>query len=106
MTFEGSNFDILAGITAPFIWYIAFKKNKQSKALLIVWNIICLLLLFNIIGLAIFSLKTPLQKFGFEQSNIALTYFPFVLLPGIIVPLVLLSHLASIRQLINLKIGR
>ena len=31
MTFEGRNFDILAGITAPLIWYFGFVKNKFSK---------------------------------------------------------------------------
>jgi heme/copper-type cytochrome/quinol oxidase subunit 4 len=31
MTFEGRNFDIIAGITAPFIAYFGFTKGKLSR---------------------------------------------------------------------------
>ena len=96
MTFEGYNFDILSGISAPII-YFAF--NKISKNMLVVWNIICLGLLINIVTIAILSVPTPFQKLGFEQPNLGVTYFPFVWLPGVVVPLVFLSHLASIRKL-------
>ena len=101
MTFEGRNFDILSGITSIIIYYLGFPKNKVNKKLLLIWNCICLYLLLNIIFNAVFSLNTPFQKFGFEQPNIALLYFPFVLLPTCIVPIVLFSHLASIRILIK-----
>lgn len=100
MTFEGQNFDILAGLTAPFIYYFGCIKNKISDRLIILWNIISLCLLLNIIVLAILSAKTPLQQFAFHQPNIAIAYFPFNWLPSIIVPLVLLAHLSSIRQLL------
>jgi hypothetical protein len=99
MTFEGRNFDILSGITAPIIYYLGFVKNMISKNMLITWNFICLALLLNIVINAILSAPTPFQKFGFEQPNIGVLYFPFTWLPAAIVPLVLLSHLASIREL-------
>lgn len=101
MTFEGRNFDIIAGLTAPIIGYFGFGKNKISSKLLIFWNVICLGLLFNIIRLAILSSKTPFQQFGFDQPNIAMGHFPFNWLPSIIVPLVLFSHLAVISQLVK-----
>ncbi len=100
MTFEGRNFDIVAGLTAPFIFYFGFIKNKISDKLLIVWNVISLSLLVNIIIIAFLSAKTPLQQFAFDQPNIALGHFPFNWLPSVIVPLVLFSHLTSLRQLI------
>jgi hypothetical protein len=31
MTFEGRNFDIISGITAPLVYYFGFLKNKLSK---------------------------------------------------------------------------
>lgn len=100
MTFEGRNFDILAGLTAPIIYYFGFvKTNKLNKKLLIIWNIISLLLLFNIVVNAILSSPTKIQLFAFDHPNIAVFYFPFCLLPSIIVPLVLFSHLVSIRGL-------
>lgn len=100
MTFEGRNFDILAGITAPVIFYFGFIKNKISNSILLIWNFISLALLINIIIIAILSAKTPFQQFALNQPNIAIGHFPFNWLPSIIVPIVLLSHLATIRQLI------
>jgi hypothetical protein len=99
MTFEGRNLDIIAGITAPIIFYWGFVKGKIPKWVIIVWNIFCLALLINIIVIAILSAKTPFQQFGFEQPNIAIAYFPFTWLPSIIVLLVLMAHLSTLWQL-------
>jgi hypothetical protein len=106
MTFEGRNFDILAGITAPVIYYFGFVKNNLSKPFLIIWNLICLGLLFNIVTLAILSAATPFQQFGFNQPNIAIAQFPFNWLASVVVPIVLFSHLATLRQLILQKAGK
>jgi hypothetical protein len=101
MTFEGRNFDIAAGITAPVIYYFGFIKKRLSKKIILLWNFICLALLINIVVNAVLSAPTPIQQFAFEQPNIAVLYFPYNLLPAVIVPLVLFSHLASIRQLLH-----
>ncbi|MDO5989626.1 hypothetical protein Q4Q39_19660 [Flavivirga amylovorans] len=99
MTFDGFNFDILAGMTAPVIYYLVFIKKWGSYKGLLFWNIICLGLLINVLTIAFLSAQTPLQKLAFEQPNIGVAYVPFVWLPAIIVPIVLVSHLSSIRQL-------
>jgi hypothetical protein len=101
MTFEGRNFDILAGLTAPFIFWLGFRKEQKNKKLLLIWNFICLGLVLNIAVNAALSAPFPFQQFGFEQPNIAVLYVPFVWLPCCVVPLVVLSHLASIRQLLK-----
>ena len=101
MTFEGRNLDILCGITAPFIYYFGYIKNALSRNVLLAWNIICLLLLANIVVTAVLSAPFPIQKFGFEQPNIALFYFPFSWLPCFIVPAALFAHLVAIRRLIK-----
>lgn len=103
MTFEGRNFDIVAGISAPFIAYFGLAKEKLSKQIILVWNFICIVLLFNIVLNALLSAPSPLQKFAFEQPNVAILNFPFVWLPTFIVPLVLFGHLTSIRQLLKRK---
>jgi len=100
MTFEGRNFDIFSGVTAPVIFYFGFIRKKLSQRVILAWNFLSLALLMNIAFHAIFSLPTVFQQFGFGQPNIAILYFPFVLLPACLVPLVLFSHLAAIRQLI------
>jgi hypothetical protein len=101
MTFEGRNLDILSGLSAPLIDYFGFTKNRLSKKFMLAWNFICLLLLLNIVVNAILSAPFPFQQFGFDQPNIAILYFPFVWLPGFIVPVVLFSHLVLIRRLLK-----
>jgi hypothetical protein len=101
MTFEGRNFDVLSGLTAPLIFYFGLKRKKIDKRIILLWNFICLGLLINIVVNGILSAPLPFQRFAFNQPNIALLYFPFVWLPCCIVPLVLFSHLATIRQLLN-----
>ena len=100
MTFEGRNFDILAGLTAPVIYYFGFVRKQWSKKVILAWNFICLLLLFNIVINAALSVPSPVQQFAFDQPNLAILYFPFIWLPCCVVSLVLLSHLASIRKLL------
>lgn len=102
MTFEGRNFDILSGLSAPLI-FLGLIRNKLGRGALLIWNFICLGLLLNIVINAVLSAPFPFQQFAFDQPNIAVLYFPFVWLPGCVVPLVLFSHLAAIRQLIILK---
>lgn len=103
MTFEGTNFDILAGISAPLIAFYAFKKRKLHLNFVLLWNIISLGLLLNIVITAILSAPSPIQKIAFDQPNIAILNFPFCWLPTFIVPIVLFGHLVSIRKLISIK---
>lgn len=101
MTFEGLNFDILSGLTAPAVAWFVIEKQRFSPKVALVWNFICLGLLFNIAFHGVLSVPFRFQQFAFEQPNVALLYFPFVLLPGLIVPLVLFSHLVAIRKLLR-----
>lgn len=103
MTFEGRNFDILAGLSAPIIAYFGLTKTILSRKTILLWNFICLGLLANIVVNALFSAPSPIQKFAFDQPNIAILNFPFSWLPTFIVPIVLFGHLTSIRQLIRCK---
>ena len=101
ITFEGTNFDIFSGITAPIVAYLIFNKRTYSKKLLLWWNIICLLLLLNVVITAIFAFPSPFQKLAFDQPNIAVLHAPYNLLPTLIVPIVLFSHLAVIYRLMK-----
>jgi hypothetical protein len=98
MTFEGRNFDILSGLTAPIVAYWVFQNYRKRKFILLIWNIICLGLLFNIVGTAILSAPTPLQKMAFEQPNIAVLSLPYIWLPAVVVPIVLFAHLIAIYR--------
>ncbi|EZH71675.1 hypothetical protein ATO12_06860 [Aquimarina atlantica] len=99
MTFSGRNFDIFAGITAPFVYYFGYIHKIASPKFLLGWNLVCLFLLLFIVVNAILSFPFQFQQFGFDQPNVALLYFPFVWLASVVVPIVLLSHLVSIQYL-------
>lgn len=103
MTFEGRNFDIIAGISAPFVAYLGLIKKQMNTNTLLTWNIICLGLLANIVVNAVLSAPSPFQQFAFDQPNLAILNFPYSLLPAFVVPIVLFCHLASIRQLLKRK---
>jgi hypothetical protein len=99
MTFEGQNFDVLSGLTAPVVHYLGFVKKRLSRSVLIAWNVICLILLANIVLTAALSVPSPFQQLAFDQPNVGILYFPFVWLPSVVVPIVLLAHVAALRQL-------
>lgn len=98
MTFEGRNFDILAGITAPVIALFA-SRGKISKTGIVVWNIVCLGLLLNIVITAILSTPSPWRIFMNEPANYIVAYFPISWLPGFLVPLAYYLHFMSLRQM-------
>ncbi len=99
MTFEGLNLDILAGLSAPVIYLVIKRDPASSRKTLLIWNIISLLLLVNIVTIAILSLPTQFRAFMNEPSSFILTQFPFILLPGILVPLAYSMHFLSLRKL-------
>ena len=99
MTFEGWNYDILMGISAPVILYYGYQKTRLSKTLLIAWNVIGMFLLSLIFIIAVLSAPFPLQQLAFDQPNIALLAFPYSWLPTFIVPVAFATHMKSIREL-------
>ncbi|MBC7901070.1 MAG: hypothetical protein H7070_13585 [Saprospiraceae bacterium] len=100
MTFEGRNFDIISGVTAPLAAWLAFRGGKINRPLLIGWNLAAFGLLLNILINAVLALETPFQQFAFDQPNRAVLYFPVIWLPAIVVPIVFVSHIASLWQLL------
>ena len=101
MTFEGRNFDLISGVTAPLIAYLGFTREKLSNKIILYWNLITLLLLLNVLTIGVLSGPFIFQAFSFLQPNIAVLHFPFVWLPAFIVPLIFFGHLVSIRQLLK-----
>jgi hypothetical protein len=100
MTFEGLNFDILAGISAPIIAWLAYGQGRRRHGLALVWNFVGLALLLNILTIAVLS--TPALDV-MQPNNTFIGYFPFVLLPGFVAPYALMLHVISIRQIILLR---
>jgi len=99
LTFEGVNHDILSGVSAPFVAIFMVGQRSKSRIGAIIWNFIALGLLINIVSHAVLSAPFPFQQFAFDQPNIAVFYFPYIWLPGFIVPAVLFAHIASLIKL-------
>jgi hypothetical protein len=97
LTFEGGNWDILSGLSAPVIYYFAFNGNTMRRWLLLGWNLVCLGLLLNVVVRAVLLIVGAQPGDSPDGSKIAIQYFPYMLLPGFIVPLVLFAHLAALR---------
>jgi hypothetical protein len=103
MTFAGRNFDIAAGVTAPIVALLAFRNGQPRRGVLLAWNVVCLGLVLNIAVLGMLSAPTPFQQLGFDQPNVAVLRTPFIWLPALIVPAVILAHVAAIRQLLRTR---
>lgn len=101
MTFEGGNYDILSGLTAPILAYVVFGKQHVSPRWLLVWNILALGLVINIVVHAVLSAPLPFQQLAFDQPNVGILKLPYIWLPGFIVPVVLFSHGVAIFQLLK-----
>lgn len=100
MTFEGWNLDILTGSSALLLWlYLIATRKGLSSRLFRIWNISGLLFLGIIVGIALLSAPSPVQQLAFDRPNRALLEFPYTLLPAVVVPIVLLSHLLCLYKL-------
>jgi hypothetical protein len=99
MTFEGLNFDVITGLTAPIAAYLFATRPGWRKQIIRWWNAGGLVLLITIVTVSILSLPTPIRVFTNEPANTVVTTFPFILLPGLLVPIAYSMHFFSLRQL-------
>jgi hypothetical protein len=106
LSFEGRNFDILTGIFALPLGYLFFVKKRAASWLVLLYNMGGLLLLINVLVTAVLSMPTPLRVFYNEPANTLLAYFPFIYLPGVLVPLAYSLHIFSLRQWVLARRGR
>ena len=102
MTFEGRNFDILVGISAPIIAVLLITR-RIGKTGILIWNALGLALLINIVTIAILSTPSPLRVFMNEPSNYIVARFPISWLPGLLVPLAYYLHAISMKQMLMSK---
>lgn len=98
MTFAGLNFDILTGLAAiPLAWLAARGRLPAWAALL--WNLLGLGLLVNIVAISILSTPIPLRIFHEGPANTFIAEAPFIWLPTFLVMCALLGHLLLFRRL-------
>jgi hypothetical protein len=98
MTLEGRNWDIVTGVSAAAVAWLAAKR-QAPRWLILLWNCVGLALLLNIVVIAILSMPTPLRRFHNQPANSFIAYFPFIWLPTFLVQLALFGHLLVFRWL-------
>jgi hypothetical protein len=108
MTFEGRNFDILIGLSAPVLGHFVDRADKAGtgarfRKLIFAWNILGLLLVSNALMTAMLSAPTPIQRIFVQPSTALVGHFPYVWLPAFVVPLAYLLHMLSLRKLLSSK---
>ncbi len=100
LSFSGTNPDIFSGVSAPVIVWLGFRDGRLRRPLLLGWNVVCLGLVLNVAITGVLAAPGPLQSARFADTpNLAVLLLPFVWLPSVVVPLVILAHIASLRSL-------
>jgi hypothetical protein len=101
MTFEGLNYDILVGLSAPVIAYFCFTRKRWTRSIALIWNFFGLALLLNIVVISVLSAPVPFRVFMNEPANTFVAELPFVWLPAFVVPVAYWMHILSIKQLLT-----
>lgn len=95
VTFEGTNFDVLSGLSAPVVAYL-YQHRKVRYSALLIWNIVAILTL----GVTVYSFVSAYYfASGFSGSADFVT-FPYLLLPAVLLPVAVFLHIFSLRQII------
>lgn len=98
LTYQGANFDILIGISAPIVAWLLISR-RISNRMALAWNAIGIAMLANVAVRAVLTSPGPLHFISTEVPNVAIGTFPFTYIPGLMVPLALVLHVLSIRAL-------
>jgi hypothetical protein len=99
MTFEGRNADILVGLTAIPVAYLCFVRRAWSPRVALWWNVAGILILLNVVVHAQLSTPSPLRVFVTDPPVTFIANWPYILLPGFLVPLAWVLHAASLIRL-------
>ncbi len=97
MTFEGWNFDIVMGLTAPLVaWGAA--RGRLGQPLLVAWNLAGLVFLLVVASMGFLTMPSPLRVFV-EDDVRYLADFPWIWLPTFLVALGYYAHVFALWKL-------
>lgn len=98
LSLRGWNWDLLAGLSAlPIAWLAA--RQRLPNWLLLLWNSLGTILALALFAIAFLALPLPFQAFQSDPSSIWLTNLPFVWLLSALLPSALFGHLLIFRYL-------
>ncbi len=97
VTFEGRNFDVLVGLTAPVVAAgIAFAW--VGPRVTIAWNLFGLAMLFHTIATVATSTPGPFHLNWPGEPFTVIATWPVIWIPALLAPIGIFLHVVSIRQ--------
>jgi len=97
MSFTGYNFDIITGVTALPVAWLAW-RGSAPRWLLVLWNLTGQVLLLIVATVALVA--SPIfRAFGDGQLNVWVTEFPYVWI-AVMVAAALFGHVVTLRKLL------
>ena len=91
--------DVLVGITGLALAFWLSSGNAFSRGAAYAWNILGLVDLTAAIATGFLSSPGPLQQLSLDHPNLLITAYPLALIPAFAVPLSIVLHILSLRQL-------
>jgi|SRR6185312_9372936 len=105
LSMEGRNFDIVTGVLALPVGYYVFVVRRWPRWVAVGYHLMGMGLLVNVLAVSFLSMPTPMRLFFNEPANTLITQFPFIFLPGMLVPLAFSLHIVALRQMAVLGRG-
>lgn len=100
LTFEGANVDIFIGASAPLVAWVS-TRGRIGMNFALAWNFLGLLSLANVVTRAVLTAPGPFNLIHSEVPNLILGTFPFLFIPGFLVPLAAALHVLGIQGIIS-----
>ncbi len=94
--------DILVGVTAPLVGYLLFRDAVKYRFVGIAWCVAGITDLLLVLYKGLTSAPGPLQTAAFDLPTVVIAYFPFPIIPLLIVPISIILHVQLIRRLSHL----
>jgi hypothetical protein len=98
LTFAGANVDIYVGASAPVIAWLS-TRGRSGRKVALIWNLLGLLSLTNVVSRAVLTAPGPFNLIHAEVPNLLIGTFPFMFIPGFLVPLAAVLHLLALRAI-------
>ncbi len=99
ITWNGRNFDIVIGLSAPLIAYFCYVKKPWANQVALIWNYLGIGFLLHVFILGLLSAPTPFRVFFTNPETIFIAHVPYIWLPGFVLPLAIFFHVAAIRKI-------
>jgi hypothetical protein len=91
--------DIVVGVTAGPVAWLAYRRGREARGPILAWNAFGLADLIGAIGLGVVSSSGPLHLLGTGPGTAIMSTLLWLLIPGLLVPLLALTHFAVFHRL-------